>query len=98
MNYKKAAKLRKKIDRLRQKGGIKPRDLESLAKSLGKTLHGRKGSEPTWVDIEHSQIRPLSIPHHNTDLNKYTAQAVLDRLETDLDLLESLFKQDGKER
>jgi hypothetical protein len=87
MNAKKIAELRKKIDRLRQKGGIKSSELETLAKRFGKVRH-KRGSEPNWVDEEHPNLRPLSIPHHGKELNRFTAQSILDQLESDLDALE----------
>ena len=63
MNLEKIAKLKGKIDRLMKKGGIKPSELESLAKAWGRVRH-KRGKEPTWVNPDIQLIRPLSIPHH----------------------------------
>jgi len=86
MDLKKIAKLRGKIDRLREKGGIKPTELESLANACGRVRH-KRGKEPTWINPDNQLIRPLSIPHHG-ELNKFTAQRILDQLDLDLDILE----------
>lgn len=96
MDPKKIAKLRKKIASLRRKGGVKSSELESLASSLGKIQYDR-GKEPTWIDPEHSNLRPLSIPHHAKELNRFTAQGILDRLESDLDTLSFDGEKEGKD-
>ena len=87
MDAKQIAELRRKISRLRRKGGIKSSELESLAKRFGRVRH-KRGSEPTWVDNEHPNLRPLAIPHHGKELNRFTAQNILNQLESDLDALE----------
>lgn len=83
---KKVAKLREKIDELRRRGGIRPSELESLAKACGRIRH-KRGREPNWVNQDYRQLRPLSIPRHR-ELNKFTAQSILDQLEIDLDTIE----------
>jgi hypothetical protein len=40
--------------------------------------------------------RPLSIPSHSRQLNRYTAKAILDQLEEDLDALEKLYEPPGE--
>ena len=88
MNSKKLTKLRREINGLRQKGGIKPKEMETLARALGRKLHSR-GSEPNWVSSVFPDLRPLSIPHHGGhDLNKFTARAILDQLENDIERFE----------
>lgn len=87
MSPRNLSKVRRDIERLRRKGGVKGRELEAIAKALGKERDPR-GKEPTWVNKEWSEQRPLSIPSHPRDLNKYTAKAILDRLEQDLDEME----------
>ena len=86
MNKNKIEKLRKKTDALRLKGGIRPAELESLAKACGR-IRKKRGSEPTWINQDLPQLRPLSIPHHK-ELNRFTAQSILDQIEIDLDALE----------
>lgn len=66
---------------------MRPAELERLAKSLGRT--GKKrGKEPTWVNTTCPDWRPLSIPHHAKELNKFTARNILDQLEEDVERLE----------
>lgn len=86
MNRNKLKKLRLEIDKLRGRGGIKSRELEALAEALGRKCHPR-GSEPTWIS-EVTGFRPISIPNHPTDLNKFTARNILDQLEADIDKIE----------
>lgn len=82
-------RLRQRIDDLRRRlGGIKPRELEALAKGLGRKRHP-KGKEPTWVSELPSRW-PLSIPNHPGDLKKETARSILEDLEADLYALEEL--------
>ncbi len=87
MNPKKLAKLRREIEGLRRKGGIKGRELRRIAQAVGRKL-GQRGKEPTWVS-EQFPDRPLSIPGHPGDLNRNTAGAILDQLEQDLDEIEA---------
>ena len=50
-----------------------------------------RGKHPTWVSQVLSDAPPLSIPDHGgRDLNRHTAEVILDQLETDLDRLEAL--------
>lgn len=85
MDYKKLTKLQSTIEELRNRRGIKPRELESLAKALGRTRHSR-GSEPNWVSEVFFDLRPVSIPHHGgRDINRFTAQSILDQLELDVE-------------
>jgi hypothetical protein len=60
VNRKKVDKLRRDIEGLRQKGGIKGRELHRIAKATGRKL-GQRGKEPTWVSDQFPK-RPLSIP------------------------------------
>jgi len=97
MNEKKRiARLRKRVERLRGKGGIKPTELESLAMACGR-VRQKRGSEPTWINLNLKQLRPLSIPHHK-ELNRFTAQGILDQLEIDLDVWEGFISQSSKGR
>jgi hypothetical protein len=85
MNRKTLDKIQKELDSLRQKGGIKSREVKSLAKKLHRKLSDR-GSEPTWVSTVYpEELRPLSIPDHPGDLNRHTARSILDQLETDIE-------------
>jgi hypothetical protein len=86
MQWTKLNKLRQRIDLLRRRGGIKPGELEGLAKALGRRRESR-GKEPTWV-TDRADTRPITIPHHTPDLNRFTAQHILDQLEADIDQIE----------
>lgn len=86
-------KLRIRVEELRKKGGIGSSELESLAKALGR-VQNKRGKEPTWVNQTFPDLRPLRIPRHGSkDLNKYTANAILDQLELDIDKFEELIEE-----
>jgi len=85
----KIRKLRSEIETLRRRGGVKSAELESLAQRLGRT-RAKRGKEPTWVNEELPEMRPLSIPNHPGDLNRFTAKSILDHLEADLDRYEEI--------
>jgi hypothetical protein len=85
---KRLARLRARIESLRGRGAVPSRELERVARALGRRRHSR-GSEPTWVSDLLPNARPLSIPHHSRDLNRFTARCVLDQLEADVDELEN---------
>jgi hypothetical protein len=86
VNHKKIDRLRRDIEGLRRKGGVKGRELQRIAKAVGRKL-GQRGKEPTWVSAQFPK-RPLSIPGHPGDLNRNTARSILDQLEQDLDEIE----------
>jgi hypothetical protein len=88
MSPPKVIRLRRKLESLRGKGGVKSSEIESLAKSLGRKRH-KRGSEPTWINESFRHLRPVSIPHHSTELNRFTARAILDQLEADLEAWEA---------
>lgn len=79
MERSKLRKLRQQIDNLRRRGGIRSRDLEAIAKALGRKV-GPSGKHPMWV-TDRAGSRPISIPHHTVDLNRFTAQRIFDQLE-----------------
>jgi uracil-DNA glycosylase len=85
MTPDKLSRIKLKIERLRDKGDIKPIELERIARMVGRIPCAR-GREPTWVNMDRREWRPLSIPHHSK-LNKNTARSILDMLEDDLDKL-----------
>jgi hypothetical protein len=88
MNRQKLDKLRKRIEELRQKGGIGSSELESLARGLGRVPF-KRGKEPTWINKTFPDLRPLSIPRHGSkDLNRITANIILDQLEQDIEKFE----------
>jgi len=90
MNREKLDKLRKRVEELRNKGGIRYSELESLARALGR-VPSKRGKHQTWVNQIFPELRPLSIPHHGArDLNRITANNILDQLEFDIEKFEEL--------
>ena len=93
MKRQKLDKLRKQVEELRQKGGIGSSELESLAEALGR-VRSKRGKHLTWINKAIPDLPPLSIPHHGSkDLNKYTANSILDQLEFDIDKFEKLIEE-----
>jgi hypothetical protein len=88
MNRQKLDKIRKQVEELRKKGGIKSSELESLARALGR-VRSMRGKHPIWVNKTFPDLRPLSIPRHGSkDLNRITANIILDQLELDIEKFE----------
>jgi len=88
MNRQKLDKIRKQVEELRKKGGIKSSELESLARALGR-VRSMRGKHPIWVNKTFPDLRPLSIPRHGSkDLNRITANIILDQLEQDIERFE----------
>ena len=80
--------IREEIGALRSRGGVRSSELQRLARRLGRTLSPR-GKHPTWVSRLLPAATPLSIPDHGgKELNRYTARAILDQMEQDLNELE----------
>lgn len=92
MNRAKLEKLRKRVEELRNQGGIGSAELESLARALGRVPF-KRGKEPTWVNRTFTDLRPLSIPRHGSkDVNKFTANKILDELELDIEKFEEFLE------
>lgn len=87
MNLKKLHRIRQAIETLRRRRGIKSKELEALARALGRTKY-KRGKEPTWINDAFKDLRPISIPHHSSEPNIYTANNILDQLEIDLERIE----------
>ena len=88
MNRQKLDKIRKQVEELRKKGGIKSSELESLARALGR-VRSMGGKHRIWVNKTFPDLRPLSIPRHGSkDLNRITANIILDQLELDIEKFE----------
>jgi hypothetical protein len=87
MTKRKLAKLRRQFEALRRRSGsVRPTELESIAKGLGRKRHDR-GKEPTY-EWPNARRPPLTIPRHPGTLKKGTACNILDQLEEDIELLE----------
>lgn len=84
MSPPKPEKLRRKLESLRRTGGIKSREMESFAKSLGRKSVTR-GKEANWINKEFPHLPPVSIPHHGTELKRFTARSILDDFERDVE-------------
>lgn len=89
----------KKLDRITlrimqaRRSPQKARDLESIAKQLGRTKVNR-GKEPTW-ESELPGRPPLSIPHHGgRDIATGTRNSILDFLEDDVLALQEILDQE----
>lgn len=83
MDSRKLAKLRGELESKRRSPQT-ARDLESLAKRLGRRREGKRGKEPVWVS-ESFCLFPVSIPHHgNRDIPTGTKNKILDQLEGDI--------------
>jgi hypothetical protein len=64
-----------------------------LARALGR-VPSKRGKHQTWVNQIFDDLRPLSIPRHGSkDLNKYTANDILDKLELDIEKFEELIEE-----
>src|SRR5579864_152353 len=88
----KLARLRREIDGLRAaKHNIKPDDLTSLARRLGRKPV-KRGKHPTWQSELIPTANPLSIPGHPT-IKATTAMSILDELEADIDRLAELLNE-----
>jgi hypothetical protein len=89
MNKKKLVKLRRELRQLRDaKYSLKLSDLTRFATKVGRKEDTSRGKEPTYVSVYFPESRPLSIPG-NKHVNPYTANAILDTFEADLDKLQA---------
>lgn len=89
----------KKLDRITlrimqaRRSSQRARDLESIAKQLGRTKVNR-GKEPTWESALPGRP-PLSIPHHGgRDIAIGTRNSILDFLEDDVMALQEILDQE----
>jgi hypothetical protein len=93
MNKHGIAKLRRELEQLRVgKYNLKSSDLTRFAAKVGRKRDTSRGKEPTYVSILLPGARPLSIPGHRK-IKPYTADAIMDILEADLDRWEELLEE-----
>jgi len=86
---KRLEKARNRLEGLRSRGSIKSSDLEGLAAMLGRAIDPKRGKHPTWINANYPNFRPVTIPRHGRrDLNRITAQSILDDLEGDIEWFE----------
>jgi len=95
MTRAKLEKLRHEWTILQNRGGVKTREVERLAKALGRQRH-KRGREPVWVNPVFPSLRPVSIPSHSVDLNKYTKNSILGDLEADFEHWEISLEEDAQ--
>lgn len=98
MDQAKLKRILAELERLRERGckGVKSRELENLATSLGRQQH-KRGKEPTWVH-ETLDRMPISIPNHGgKDLNRFTARNIINSLEADVEAWEERIKAEEHE-
>lgn len=88
MLQKKLDEITRRIEQARR-SSPKARDLERIAKQLGRTKVNR-GKEPTW-ESDLPGRPPLSIPHHGgRDIAIGTRNSILDFLEDDVMALQEI--------
>lgn len=92
MNQKKLDRITLRIVQARR-SPQKARDLESIAKQLGRTKVNR-GKEPMWENDLPGRP-PLAIPHHSSrDIAIGTRNSILDILEEDVLALQEILDQE----
>ena len=93
MTSRKLAKLGQDLETYGRRGGIRSRDLERLAKRMGRERRVQQTGDPQWVN-EELGWRPLTIPSHPGDMPRGTARSVLNQLAEDLFRLKELYGDD----
>ena len=86
MDLKRLAKIERELRHLRVHcHGIKPEQLVSIAKQLGRERKAGYTNEPTYIRLRDPALTPpLSIPAHST-LKSGTARNIISMLLDDLD-------------
>jgi len=93
MTKTKLGQLRRRIEALRSRPrGIQSRELEALAKALGRKRSNR-GKDPAYISELLPRNPPVTIPHHSKPLKIGTAINILDQLDRDLNDLEEHFRK-----
>ncbi|MFZ4876815.1 hypothetical protein ACL9RI_17180 [Janthinobacterium sp. Mn2066] len=89
MDLKKLAKIKIELKNLLNKQhSIKPSELQSIAKQLGRSMVDR-GKEPNYEKKDPPPFPyPLSIPNHKPTLKAGTAKSVIGTLFDDADIWE----------
>lgn len=80
MNQRKLNQLKRRLDDLRG-APRKSKVLARMAEALGRkrVKHGSY----TWESEVFPHLRPLSIPQHSADVKRFTAESILDHLESE---------------
>jgi len=84
MNHKRLERIKKLHEALKNTNGIKSKQLQNLARQLGREID-KRGKEPTWINPYFKDLRPVSIPCHSGEMKRFTAQNVLNYLEEDIE-------------
>jgi hypothetical protein len=88
MKLERLREIAEELRRLRVRGGVGYRDLEAVAKQLGRTRRGGEASSHgQWVS-RFPALRPVTISRHKGDMKKGTKNAIISALEDDLAMWE----------
>ena len=94
MDRRKLAKLRRLLEALRR-GQPKARELQSLARQLGRKPAKNRGKEPMWESTEFDELFVLAIPNHKgRDMAPVTINKILNQLEGDISAWEERLLED----
>jgi hypothetical protein len=97
MDARKLAKIKKKISEARRgAANLKFKDLEKIAKMLGREQSKDRNNHPTFVSTL-LDTNVITIPNHSAGVKKYTALNILDQFDNDVFELEFLIEQQENE-
>ena len=97
MDSRKLQKVGDELESLRgRSGNLKARDIIAVAKKLGRREGAKKGSHVAYVSDLLPNRRPVTIPVHAkpSNINRFTAEGILDELEQDYEELMVLSKSE----
>src|ERR1700727_314649 len=98
MSRRKVGRLRRELEALRAgKYSLKTSELVNFAGRVGRTRDLTRGKEPTYKNFRFPSLNPLSIPGHPT-INPFTANSILDVLESDLDRWDDWLEEEEKKK
>lgn len=97
MDAAKLAKIKRRIQECRKRANnLRHRDLESIAKALGRERSKKRTNEPTYISTLF-KTNVLTIPDHSGTLKKGTALSILDQLEEDVYRFEEELEREAQE-
>jgi hypothetical protein len=83
MEPERLREISEELQRLRVSGVVGYRELESVAKQLGRTRRGGASSHGQWVS-RFPNLRLVTISRHKGDMTKGTKNAIINALEDDV--------------
>jgi hypothetical protein len=96
MNVRQLREISEELQRLRTRGGVGYRELETVASRLGRIRRGgESGSHGQWVS-RFPTLRPVTIARHSGDMKRGTKNAILNALEDDVILWEPEIAEQDK--